>query len=49
MDGMMIVLRSAKTLPLLSAAEITDQPCVEIGDAVRDYAATGAEDVDVVL
>ena len=33
MDGMMIVLRSAKTLPLLSAAEITDQPCVEIGDA----------------
>ena len=33
MNGMMIVLRSAKTLPLLSAAEITDQPCVEIGDA----------------
>src|SRR5437867_4390045 len=30
---MMIVLRSTETLPLLSAAEITDQPCVEIGDA----------------
>jgi hypothetical protein len=32
MNGMMIVLRSAETLPLLSTAEITDQPCVEIGD-----------------
>jgi hypothetical protein len=30
---MMIVLRSAETLPLLSAAKITGQPCVEIGDA----------------
>ena len=28
--GVMIVLRSTKTLPLLGAAEITDQPCVEM-------------------
>ena len=32
-DRMMIVLRSAQTLPLLRAAEITDQPSVEVGDA----------------
>src|SRR5712691_5939941 len=33
MDGMMIVLRSAETLPLLSATEITRQPSVEVGDS----------------
>jgi len=31
MDGMMIVLRSAETLPLLSAAEIANHG-VEVGD-----------------
>src|ERR1700686_954775 len=29
---MMVVLRSTETLPLLRASEITDQPCVEVGD-----------------
>ena len=33
MDGIMIMRRSAETFPLLSAAKIADQPCVEIGGA----------------
>ena len=33
MDGMMIVLRSAETLPFLSAAKIAHQPSVEVGDS----------------
>jgi hypothetical protein len=31
MDGMMVVLRSAETLPRLSATEISDQPCGRFG------------------
>src|SRR5215470_13254747 len=32
-DGMMIVLGPPQSLPLLRAAEVADQPGVEVGDA----------------